>query len=192
MPAEAPRIRFYAARVRSARVDRGPWVASAIAPSIAAKMTLLELGDPLAHRALHALLRAETCVRRALAADLERDGLAPFLARWLALPLFAGLPPEAAGLEDRRANAVAGLASSLRLAGTATIEPPWWDHLGRLAMPVLVLAGEHDAKFAALGARLAAAIGANASFATVPGAGHAAHLERPDAFLALVEPFLLP
>ncbi len=38
-------------------------------------MTPLELGDPLAHRALSALLRAETSVRRALAADLEREGV---------------------------------------------------------------------------------------------------------------------
>jgi MarR family 2-MHQ and catechol resistance regulon transcriptional repressor len=35
----------------------------------------LELGDPLAHRALQALLRAETSVRRVLAADLEREGV---------------------------------------------------------------------------------------------------------------------
>ena len=35
----------------------------------------LEVGDPLAHRALQALLRAETSVRRALAAELEREGV---------------------------------------------------------------------------------------------------------------------
>lgn len=35
----------------------------------------LEVGDPLAHRALQALLRAETSVRRALAADLEAAGV---------------------------------------------------------------------------------------------------------------------
>lgn len=33
--------------------------------------------DPLAHRALQALMRAETSVRRALAADLERAGVTP-------------------------------------------------------------------------------------------------------------------
>jgi MarR family transcriptional regulator, 2-MHQ and catechol-resistance regulon repressor len=38
-------------------------------------MPLLEVGDPLAHRALEALLRAEASVRRALAAELEREGL---------------------------------------------------------------------------------------------------------------------
>jgi MarR family 2-MHQ and catechol resistance regulon transcriptional repressor len=35
----------------------------------------LELGDPLAHRALQALVRAESAVRRRLAAELEREGV---------------------------------------------------------------------------------------------------------------------
>lgn len=35
----------------------------------------LEVADPLAHRALQALLRAEASVRRSLAAALEREGL---------------------------------------------------------------------------------------------------------------------
>jgi MarR family transcriptional regulator, 2-MHQ and catechol-resistance regulon repressor len=38
-------------------------------------MGSLEVGDPLAHRALQAMLRAEASVRRALAAELERDGV---------------------------------------------------------------------------------------------------------------------
>ena len=38
-------------------------------------MTSLEVGDPLAHRALQALLRAESAVRRAVAAELEREGV---------------------------------------------------------------------------------------------------------------------
>jgi MarR family 2-MHQ and catechol resistance regulon transcriptional repressor len=38
-------------------------------------MSPLEVGDPLAHRALQALLRAETSVRRVLATDLEREGV---------------------------------------------------------------------------------------------------------------------
>jgi MarR family 2-MHQ and catechol resistance regulon transcriptional repressor len=38
-------------------------------------MTVLELGDPLAHRALQALVRAEAAVRRTLAAELERAGV---------------------------------------------------------------------------------------------------------------------
>ena len=38
-------------------------------------MSPLEVADPLAHRALAALLRAETSVRRVLAADLESEGV---------------------------------------------------------------------------------------------------------------------
>ena len=38
-------------------------------------MSVLELGDPLAHRALQALLRAEATVRKQLAAQLEREGV---------------------------------------------------------------------------------------------------------------------
>jgi MarR family 2-MHQ and catechol resistance regulon transcriptional repressor len=38
-------------------------------------MASLELGDPLAHRALQALVRAEATVRRRLAAELERAGV---------------------------------------------------------------------------------------------------------------------
>ena len=35
----------------------------------------LVVDDPLAHRALDGLLRAEAAVRRRLSADLEREGL---------------------------------------------------------------------------------------------------------------------
>lgn len=38
-------------------------------------MPLLEVGDPLAHRALDALVRAESTLRRTLASELEREGL---------------------------------------------------------------------------------------------------------------------
>src|ERR687888_2538377 len=41
---------------------------------IRADMSLVP-GDPLAHRALESLLRAEASVRRRLSADLEREGL---------------------------------------------------------------------------------------------------------------------
>ena len=62
---------------------------------------------------------------RSWASELERDGLDPFLQRWLAQPLFADLPADAADLDDRRRNTVDGLASSLRLAGTGSQAPRW-------------------------------------------------------------------
>lgn len=136
---------------------------------------------------------AERAARRArdetLASGLERKGLDRFLEGWMSLPLFERLPKEAAGLAERRANTVSGLASALRLLGAGTQEP-LWDRLPHLAMPVLLMAGEHDTTFVALALRMAAAIGSAAEVSIIPGAGHAAHLERPDVFAGLVERFL--
>lgn len=131
---------------------------------------------------------SERAARRAaddrMADDIEREGADAFLQRWLSHPMFGHLSEPG----PRRRDA-AVLAACLRRLGTGTQEP-LWDRLAELDMPVLVLAGEEDAKFTAIGRRMAEAIGANAVFGVVPGAGHAAHLEQPAAFRAVVEPFL--
>ena len=124
----------------------------------------------------------------ALADRVERIGVEAFVDEWLALPLFDGLNADTDGRAARLENTPDGLASSLRSAGTGTQEP-LWDRLGSLTMPVLVVAGEHDEKFAALAHRLAAAI-PGADLAIVEGAGHTVHLEQPDAFLRVLLPWL--
>ena len=123
------------------------------------------------------------------AETIERVGVEAFLERWLAQPMFASLPVDAAGLEARRSNTVERLASHLRLMGTGT-QLPSWSRLCTLEMPVLVVAGERDAKFVALAHRLVDAIGDNARLHVVEGAGHACHLERPAAFNRVLLPFL--
>ena len=136
---------------------------------------------------------AERAARRAsdaeLAAEIERAGVERFLDRWLAQPLFATLPAERAGRADRLTNEAANLAESLRRHGTGA-QQPLWDRLPTLRAPVLLLAGAADAKFSALAGRMAAAIGPTARVALLPGAGHAAHLERPDETATLVREFL--
>lgn len=124
-----------------------------------------------------------------LATRVEDEGVAAFVAWWLQRPLFATLPPAAAAVETRLGGTAAGLAASLRLAGTGTQEP-LWSQLPRLEMPVLVVAGHQDQVYVGHARRLAAGIGTNATLAVVPGAGHACHLERPDAFLEIIQPFL--
>ena len=116
-----------------------------------------------------------------LADGLERAGLEPFARWWGAQPLFAGQPPDvaAAARRDRLRNDAPGLAASLRGMGTGVMTPVW-DRLGELAMPAVVVVGERDAKFRALGERLAAGL-PGARLVVVPGAGHAVHLEAPDA-----------
>jgi 2-succinyl-6-hydroxy-2,4-cyclohexadiene-1-carboxylate synthase len=121
----------------------------------------------------------------ARARRIEAIGVDAFLDEWLALPLFAGLDEAAACRTERLENTPAGLASSLRLAGTGS-QTPTWDRLGELTMPVLVVAGSLDIKFAALGRRLVDGIGTNATFATIDEAGHTAHLEQPDRFLDIL------
>jgi 2-succinyl-6-hydroxy-2,4-cyclohexadiene-1-carboxylate synthase len=125
----------------------------------------------------------------ALAAGIERDGVAGFLDRWLAGPLFATLPPERAGRAARLANTPEGLAAALRRLGVGAQEP-LWERLAGLRCPTLLLAGALDARFAAAAEQMAGAIGPAARVALVPGAGHAAHLERPAEVAALLEGFL--
>jgi 2-succinyl-6-hydroxy-2,4-cyclohexadiene-1-carboxylate synthase len=125
-----------------------------------------------------------------LATELEQMGLEEFLRRWLAGPLFASLEPAEADLDARRENTVEGLAASLRLAGTGAQEP-LWSRLHGLAMPVLVVAGGKDVVFCDRAKAMVSVIGSNAELALIPDAGHAVHLERPEAFLAVVEPFLI-
>jgi 2-succinyl-6-hydroxy-2,4-cyclohexadiene-1-carboxylate synthase len=132
----------------------------------------------------------ERAARRAsdemLAASLERDGVDAFLTRWLAQPLFASLTD--AGLEDRRGNTAAGLASSLRLAGTGSQEP-LWGGLPALRMPVLLVAGARDAKFVAAAERMAGLL-PDATLAVVEGAGHSVHLEQPGPFEGVLRTWL--
>lgn len=116
-----------------------------------------------------------------LADAIERDGVDTFLDRWLAQPLFATLPAAADRRADRARNTEAGLAASLRLAGTGR-QTPLWPRLGELGMPVLLVAGELDVKYSHLAERTAASI-PRASVVIIPGAGHSVHLERPDDFL---------
>ena len=80
---------------------------------------------------------------------------------------------------DYLRNDPRALAAVLRGVGTGAMEP-LWERLERLRAPAVVLAGERDAKFRALGERLAAAL-PDARLEIVPGAGHAVHLEAPEA-----------
>jgi 2-succinyl-6-hydroxy-2,4-cyclohexadiene-1-carboxylate synthase len=124
-----------------------------------------------------------------LAAGLERKGVEQFIDGWLNQALFSGLARSEAGVEERRMGTVEGLASALRLLGTGAQEPVW-ERLGEINVPVLLMAGEHDSKFSAIAFRIAAAIGDNAGVSFVPGAGHAAHLERPRSVATILHRFL--
>lgn len=129
----------------------------------------------------------------ALAWRIEADGMEAFVAHWEAIPLFESqgrVSEEVRALQRtlRLANHPASLAASLRGLGTGSL-PSYWGSLAGLGVPVLVLVGELDRKFTRIGTRMAALL-SDADLAVVPDAGHAVHLERPDAWLQAVTPFL--
>ena len=124
-----------------------------------------------------------------LATRIERDGVERFVTAWLDQPLFAGLDVSPHDLAARLTNTPDGLASSLRHAGTGTMDPPWWDELPDVRAPTLVVAGALDTKFTGLGRRLVDGIGgglAPARLELVADVGHAAHLQAPRAIAALI------
>jgi 2-succinyl-6-hydroxy-2,4-cyclohexadiene-1-carboxylate synthase len=121
----------------------------------------------------------------ALAERVERIGVDAFLAEWLAMDMFAALPDWAGFAEERRRNTAEGLAASLRHAGAGTMVP-LWDRLTAATMPVLCVTGERDERYGALAERLVSGIGPHATHVEIAAAGHAAHLERPEATSAAV------
>jgi len=123
-----------------------------------------------------------------LAAFADAASIEQFADRWAAQPLFAGTPPEAARSwrEDLLRNDPRALAVVLRGIGTGAMEP-LWARLGELTMPAVVLAGERDPKFVALGERLAATLPAG-RLVVVAGAGHGLTREAPEAIVVALEP----
>jgi 2-succinyl-6-hydroxy-2,4-cyclohexadiene-1-carboxylate synthase len=122
-----------------------------------------------------------------LAADTERGTIEDFAERWVRQPLFAGTPPAAAEhwRADLLRNDPAALAAVLRGIGPGAMEP-LWDRLPELdGLPVTIIAGERDGRYAAIGRRLAAAL-PDARLLVVPGAGHGLLREAPQAVAAAI------
>lgn len=126
----------------------------------------------------------------ALGQRIILEGVASFVAYWEHLPLFATQTP---AMRDqlrpiRLAHTRHGLANSLFGMGTGG-QPPLWNRLYELAMPVLLIAGELDAKFTAIARQMHERI-PNSTLAIIPGAGHAVHLEQPARYAQILGAFL--
>lgn len=129
----------------------------------------------------------------ALADRIEARGLEWFVDHWMALPIFAsqrrlGAAALAAARAQRLRNDPRALADSLRGLG-AGAQPPLFEHLPALDLPVLLAVGVEDERFLAAARELAALL-PDARVATVPDAGHAAHLENPTDFALLTRAYL--
>jgi 2-succinyl-6-hydroxy-2,4-cyclohexadiene-1-carboxylate synthase len=132
---------------------------------------------------------ARVAADRALAERIERDGVAAFVDEWEAIPLFATQRALAADVrarlrEQRLRNSARGLANSLRGMG-AGAQAALHARLRELPMPVQLIAGALDTKYVAIAHEMATSIG-RARVRVVEGAGHAVHLEQPEAFARAV------
>ena len=129
----------------------------------------------------------------ALADRIEREGVPAFVEYWENIPLFASqktlpLAVRQRLREQRLHNAASGLAGSLRGVGTGS-QPALHARLTQLRVPILILVGCLDAKFAAIGKEMQQAL-PHAAYTCIEGAGHAVHLEQPDEFDQQVKIFL--
>jgi 2-succinyl-6-hydroxy-2,4-cyclohexadiene-1-carboxylate synthase len=113
----------------------------------------------------------------ALAREVERDGADAFMARWLSQPLFAALPPDAAG-PRLGAGDEAVLTHQLRVLGQG-VQEPLWDRLEELDVPVLLVTGADDAKYTAVADAMFERI--DDCMHVVLEGGHALPLEQPEA-----------
>ena len=130
---------------------------------------------------------------RELADSIETAGVEAFVDRWERIPLFEPLSKlpanERARLRSERMKCSAqGLAHSLRGMGVG-VQPWLGDRLQELTMPVLVVAGELDLKYAEIARAMAARI-PNGRIEVVGGVGHVVHVENSVAFNRLVVEFL--
>lgn len=128
-----------------------------------------------------------------LAARIEEQGIEVFAAEWAAVDVLRPGPrrPSAATRRAdrvRRANGAPGLAGALRGLGTGSL-PSLWDRLGEVRAPTRLVTGALDAKFVEIARRMAGVMN-DAVVDAVPDAGHTVHLDRPDAWLALVTSWL--
>ncbi len=157
----------------------------------ALKRLIIESSSPgLASRSQRQL-RVEADNR--LANKIEQDGIPAFVERWQKLPLFVS--QQQLSLERRQQlhkqrlkNSALGLANSLRGMGTGR-QPSLWTKLGSIQLPVFILAGQKDTKFASIAERMATEL-PRAMLQIVPGAGHNIHLEKPHLFACSVSDFI--
>ena len=124
---------------------------------------------------------------RALADEVESMTVEEFVARWQAQPVFAGTPPEVARAwaEDLARNDPRALAEALRTIGGGAMEP-FWDRLGELTMPVTVIAGSRDEKFASWAREKYPASIPHAEVHVIDGVGHGIPREAPAELAGLI------
>ncbi|MCY3850698.1 MAG: 2-succinyl-6-hydroxy-2,4-cyclohexadiene-1-carboxylate synthase [Acidimicrobiaceae bacterium] len=155
-------------------------------PELLRSLTLIGASAGLAG---HSERAARRQADEALAQSIERDGLERFVDDWMANPLFAtqarlGEGFLAASRAQRLRCSASGLARSLRAAGAGAMAP-LHDDLESCTVPTVFVSGAEDPKFTRIASEAASRM-PRADAVVMANAGHAAHLEQPDAVAAVI------
>lgn len=159
---------------------------AAIAP-VAVSALVLVSPPPLEGEPSPSLAAAWQAEEKALERGDIDAAVAAVVAHWT-LPTASAELRESVGMMQRRAFALQSAAPEVPGTADPLEENP--DALGRLTMPTLALAGEHDMPDFKRGAEEIATVLPDARFALIEAAGHLAPLETPDAFRSLLVRFL--
>lgn len=139
--------------------------------------------------------RAERQERRmrdeGLAERIVAGGIRNFVDKWENISLFDSQkslpePVRRAVREERLLQNPIGLANSLKGMGTG-VQDSYWERLGKLTMPVLLVTGQSDLKFEAIAKKMAELM-PDAVHKTID-AGHAIHVEKPVEFATIVREY---
>ena len=112
---------------------------------------------------------------------------AAFLDEWETMPLFGG--GQDSQINDIRRNQNATwMANSLLGFGTGTM-PCLRAYLPKINLPVLLLAGENDAKFVRINHTMNREL-PDSTLHIIPECGHRVHVEKPEPIAELLSPFI--
>ena len=128
----------------------------------------------------------------ARAQQLQAEGLPDFLRSWYRQPIFETIAESPSRLEaiirKRSRNDPSKLAAVLT-GMSAGRQKPLWDQLPGLNIPVLLLAGERDAKYVGIARAMSVSL-PRATVGVVPDCGHTIHLEDPGAVARRIDDFI--
>ncbi len=125
-----------------------------------------------------------------VAERLQQEPPQEFLIRWYHQPIFRSLTPELREqLVRERAQVDRPYQAALLRGYSVGRQPNLWSDLPSMRQPVLLIVGQHDAKFVAIAKEMQRAL-PQAWLRVIPQAGHAVHREHPQAVLATLQEFL--
>jgi 2-succinyl-6-hydroxy-2,4-cyclohexadiene-1-carboxylate synthase len=199
-PAMDAAIEAVAEAVQCSGIDRYALVGYSMGGRVALSLARRfpeRVGRLVLESASPGLVTANECaVRRVsderLAQKLESDDFAAFLDRWYGMPMFSSLRTHGKRFEAlvarRLRNDPRKLATALRGLSVGN-QPSLWEDLRRMDLPMLLIAGQEDAKYCRIVRQMADRC-PSATVEAVPRCGHNVHFEDPGGFVARVRRFL--